>query len=100
MNINEINNSFKNGYIPDCLFYAIEKDVVNIDPRKITYTNYYQSYDFYESKFQGDYSTIPVFYKVIENMAELAVQNNNTPLKEINEKIILDENNNKISSDR
>ena len=100
MNISEINNSFKNGYIPDCLFYTIEKDNVYIDQRKISYTDYYQSYDFYESKFEGDYSTIPGFDKVIENMAEMSIKKNNTPLKEINERLIFDENNNKISSDR
>jgi Fe-S-cluster formation regulator IscX/YfhJ len=58
MNISEINNSFKNGYIPDSLYWNIEKDRIQIDPRKISYTDYYQSYDFYESKFEGDYSTI------------------------------------------
>ncbi len=100
MNISEINNSFKNGYIPDCLFYSIEKNDVNIDPRKISYTDYYQSFDFYESKFNADYSTIPGFDRVIENMAEMAIKNNNTPLKEINERLIFDEDNNKISSDR
>jgi hypothetical protein len=100
MNISEINNSFKNGYIPDSLYWNIEKDRIQIDPRKISYTDYYQSYDFYESKFEGDYSTIPGFDKVIENMAEMSIKKNNTPLKEINERLIFDENNNKISSDR
>ena len=100
MNISEINNSFKNGYIPDSLYWNIEKDRIQIDPRKISYTDYYQSYDFYESKFEGDYSTIPGFDKVIENMAEMSIKKNNTPLKEINERLIFDENNTKISSDR
>ncbi len=100
MNISEINNSFKNGYIPDSLYWNIEKDRIQIDPRKISYNDYYQSYDFYESKFEGDYSTIPGFDKLIKNMADLAIKKNNTPLKEINERLIFDENNNKISSDR
>ena len=34
MNVNEINESFKNGFIPDCLFYTIEKGGMQIDPRK------------------------------------------------------------------
>jgi hypothetical protein len=84
MNISEINDSFKNGYIPDCLFYNVEKDKVNIDPRKISYTDYYQSYDFYESKF-NDYSSIQGFDKVIENMSKVAITKNHTPLKELEE---------------
>ena len=84
MNISEINDSFKNGFIPDCLFYTVEKERVNIDPRKISYTDYYQSYDFYESKF-NDYSSIQGFDKVIENMSKVAIMNNHTPLKELQE---------------
>ena len=52
MNVQDINECFKNGYIHDSLFYTIEKGGMQIDPRKISYTNYYQSYDFYESKFK------------------------------------------------
>ena len=100
MNIGEINYYLDKGYIPDCLFYSTEKDKINIDPIKISYIDYYQSYDFYESKFNADYSTIPGFDKVIQSMSEVAIKNNNTPLKEINERLIFDENNNKISSSR
>ena len=84
MNVNEINESFKNGFIPDCLFYTIEKGRMQIDPRKISYNDYYQSYDFYESKFK-DISSIKGFDKVIENMANVAITNNKTPLKELEE---------------
>jgi hypothetical protein len=84
MNISEINECFKNGYIHDALFYTIEKDKINIDPRKISYNNYYQSYDFYESKFK-DISSIPGFDKVIENMSNVAITNNKTPLQELEE---------------
>ena len=83
MNIQEINNSFSNGYIPDCLFFTIEKGVIQIDPKKISYTDYYQSYEFYESKFNGNYSSILGFDKVIENMCKVAIENNNTPLDEL-----------------
>ena len=100
MNISEINNCFKNGFIPDSLYWTIEKDRIQIDPRKISYNDYYQSYDFYESKFNADYSSIPGFEKVIENISENAIKNNNTPLKEINERIIYDDDNNKISSNK
>jgi hypothetical protein len=84
MNVNEINESFKNGFIPDCLFYTIEKGRMQIDPRKISYNDYYQSYDFYESKFK-DVSSIQGFDKVIENMSLVAITNNKTPLKELDE---------------
>ena len=99
MSVEEINNCFSNGYLHDALFYDIDKNIVQIDPQKISYYDYYQSYDFHESKFKGDYSSIPGFDKVIENMSKLAIENNITPLKEI-ENIIYDENNNKISSER
>jgi hypothetical protein len=85
MNVNEINESFKNGFIPDCLFYTIEKGGMQIDPRKISYTDYYQSVDFYESKFK-DISSITGFDKVIENMSNVAISNNKTPLKELEER--------------
>lgn len=84
MNVSEINESFKNGFIPDCLFYTIEKGRMQIDPRKISYNYYYQSYDFYESKFK-DISSIQGFDKVIENMSLVAITNNKTPLKELDE---------------
>ena len=38
MNVNEINECFKNGYIHNCLFYTIEPIII-IDSRKISYTN-------------------------------------------------------------
>ena len=84
MDVQEINECFKNGFIPDCLFYTVEKGGMQIDPRKISYTNYYQSYDFYESKFK-DTSSILGFDKVIENMSNIAITNNKTPLKELEE---------------
>ena len=84
MNVSQINECFKNGYIHDSLFYNIEKDIISIDPRKISYNNYYQSYDFYESKFK-DITSIIGFDKVIENMSSVAISNNKTPLKELEE---------------
>ena len=84
MNIQEINDCFNNGFIHDSLFYTIEKGGIQIDPRKISYTSYYQSYDFYESKFKNT-SSILGFDKVIENMSKIAIENNRTPLKELEE---------------
>ena len=99
MSVEEINNCFRNGYLHDALFYNIDKNVVQIDSNKISYNDYYKSFDFYEGKFKGDYTFIPGFYKIIENMSEVATKNNVTPLKEL-ENIIYDDNNKKISSSR
>ena len=99
MDISEINECFKNGYIHNSLFYSIE-DKISIDPRKINYTNYYQSYDFFENKFSSECYSIPGFDKLIENMSNVAIVNNKTPLKELEERIIYDESNNKFSSER
>ena len=100
MSVEDINNCFRNGYLHDALFYNIDKNIVQIDPNKISYNNYYKSFDFYENKFKGDYTFIPGFYKVIENMSEVAIKNDVSPLKELEEKAIFDENENKVSSNR
>ena len=84
MNVSEINECFKNGFIHDALFYTIEKGGMQIDPRKISYTDYYQSIDFFESKFK-DTSSILGFDKVIDNMSTIAITNNKTPLQELEE---------------
>ena len=86
MNVNEINECFKNGYIHNCLFYTTEP-IIMIDPRKISYTDYYQSYNFYESKFHSQCYSIPGFDNLINHMKDLSIKNNNTPLNEINKKI-------------
>ena len=52
MNANETHECFKNGYIHDCIFYTTEPIII-IDPQKLSYTDYYQSYKFYESKFHS-----------------------------------------------
>ena len=86
MNVNEINECFKNGYIHDCPFYTTEP-IIMIDPQKISYTDYYQSYNFYESKFSSQCYYIPGFDNLINHMKDLSIKNNNTPLNEINKKI-------------
>ncbi len=43
-----------------------------IDWEKLNYNESYKSYGFYASKFTGDYSHIPGFDKIIENMAKNA----------------------------
>jgi len=87
MDIKSINNSFINGFIPNCLFYNIDYNM-SIDMNKIQYNNYYQSYEFFESKFPKGYDNIIGFSDVIENMATNAKLKNINPLDEINNLII------------
>ncbi len=53
-----------------------------IDWDKLNYNGYYKSHDFYASKFTGDYSHIPGFDKIIEEMAK----NGKTLCEEWNER--------------
>ena len=50
MDIKSINNSFINGFIPNCLFYKTDYNM-SIDMNKIQYNNYYQSYEFLRVNF-------------------------------------------------
>jgi len=85
MDIKSINNSFINGFIPNCLFYNASSEYnMSIDMNKIQYNNYYQSYEFFESKFPKGYDNIIGFSDVIENMATNAKLKNINPLDEIN----------------
>ena len=85
MDIKSINNSFINGFIPNCLFYNASAEYnMSIDMNKIQYNNYYQSYEFFESKFPKGYDNIIGFSDIIENMATNAKLKNLNPLDEIN----------------
>ena len=85
MDIKSINNSFVNGFIPNCLFYNTSAEYnMSIDISKIQYNNYYQSYEFFESKFPKGYDNIIGLSDVIENMATNAKLKNINPLDEIN----------------
>ena len=85
MDIKSINNSFINGFITNCLFYNASSEYnMSIDMNKIQYNNYYQSYEFFQSKFPKGYDNIIGFSDVIENMAANAKLKNLNPLDEIN----------------
>jgi hypothetical protein len=85
MDIKSINNSFINGFIPNCLFYNASSEYnMSIDMNKIQYNNYYQSYEFFESKFPKGYDNIIGFSDIIEDMATNAKLKNLNPLDEIN----------------
>ena len=57
---------------------------MSIDMNKIQYNNYYQSYEFFESKFPKGYDNIIGFSDVIEDMSKNAKLKNLNPLDEIN----------------
>ena len=87
MDIKSINKSFVKGYIPNCLFYNYKNYAeynMPINISKIQYNNYYQSYEFFESKFLKGYNNIIGFSDVIENMATNAKHKEPNPLYEIN----------------
>jgi len=85
MDIESINNCFINGFIPNCLLYNASPEYnMSIDMNKIQYNNYYQSYEFFQSKFPKGYDNIIGFSDVIENMATNAKLKNLNPLDEIN----------------
>jgi hypothetical protein len=85
MDIKSINNSFINGFIPNCLFYNASPEYnMSIDMNKIQYNNYYQSYEFFESKFPKGYDNIIGFSDIIEDMSKNAKLKNLNPLDEIN----------------
>ena len=90
MDIKSINNSFINGFIPNCLFYNASPEYnMSIDMNKIQYNNYYQSYEFFESKFpKCGYDNIIGFSDIIEDMSKNAKIKNINPLDEINNLII------------
>ena len=60
MNVNKINKCFKNCYIYDRQFSLTEL-IIMTDFQKISYTDYYQSSNFYESKFFSQCYAIPRF---------------------------------------
>mmetsp|Transcript_5505 Transcript_5505/g.5650 ORF Transcript_5505/g.5650 Transcript_5505/m.5650 type:complete len:97 (-) Transcript_5505:362-652(-) len=59
----------------------IQKPVV--DWNQLQYQNKYHSYDYVASKFPGDWSNIPGFDKVIEQISD---ENQLTPLEEMQER--------------
>ena len=54
-----------------------------VDWSKLQYTNSYKSFDYFDSRFSGDYSHIPGFDLIIQNMADKAL----TPYEEMQQRI-------------
>ena len=75
-NIKQINNQFKEGYIPIELIYTIYKKDIDID--KITYNDTYKSFDYHAKKLPF-YKSIPGLEQVIQNFADSTL----SPLEEL-----------------
>jgi hypothetical protein len=75
-NIKQINNQFKEGYIPIELIYTIYKKDIDID--KITYNDTYKSFDYHAKKLPF-YKSIPGLEQVIQNIADSTL----SPLEEL-----------------
>lgn len=65
-----------------CFDYSI-KIPDDVDWSKLQYNNIYKSFDYFDSRFSGDYSHIPGFDIIIEKMAQQAL----TPFEEIQQRI-------------
>ena len=79
-NIKKINNEFENGYIPNELFYSVNKR--DIDINKITYNDTYKSFEYHARKIPF-YKSIPGLDQVIQNIADTTL----SPLEELELKI-------------
>lgn len=65
-----------------CFDWSIkQKD--KVDWTKLQYSTHYKSFDFFDSRFTGDYSHIPGFDIIIEKMVENAL----TPYEEMQHRI-------------
>jgi hypothetical protein len=79
-NIKKINNEFENGYIPNELFYSVNKR--DIDINKITYNDTYKSFEYHARKIPF-YKSIPGLDQVIQNIADTTL----SPLEELELKL-------------
>ena len=79
-NIKQINNQFKEGYIPIELIYTIYKKDIDID--KITYNDTYKSFDYHAKKLPF-YKSILGLKQVIKNIADSTL----SPLEELELKL-------------
>ena len=66
-----------------CFDFSIKPQGDKVDWSKLQYNNIYKSFDYYDSRFSGDYSHIPGFDLIIEKLAKTAL----TPLQEIEQRI-------------
>lgn len=66
-----------------CFDFSLKQPRDIVDWSKLQYTNIYQTYDYFDSRFSGNYSHIPGFNLIIQKMADKAL----TPYEEIQQRI-------------
>lgn len=66
-----------------CFDFSIKPQGLQIDWSKLQYNNLYKSFDYFDSRFSGDYSHIPGFDLIIDKMAQSA----SSPLEEMEQRI-------------
>jgi hypothetical protein len=78
-----INKCFDEEIIPFCLDYRIDNNCFKVDFKKLEYNTYYNSFEFFEKKFPKGWDCIIGFDEVIQNIANMSLLNEITPLKEL-----------------
>ena len=66
-----------------CFDFSLKPPRNIVDCSKLQYNNIYKTYDYFDSRFSGDYTHIPGFDIIIQKMAEKAL----TPYEEIQQRI-------------
>jgi hypothetical protein len=66
-----------------CFDFSVKKPRDKVDWSKLQYTNIYKSFDYFDSRFSGDYSHIPGFDIIIDQMAKHTL----TPYEEMQQRI-------------
>lgn len=83
MDMNNINSLLNIGILPRELNYTT-RTPARIDYNKLQYNSRYHSYDYYGAKFPKGWSDEPLFIPLIESIANKAKANNISPLQELN----------------
>lgn len=78
----EINSNIEINLNDPCFDWSI-KIPDKVDWSKLQYNNIYKTFDFFDSRFSGDYNNIPGFELIIQKMAEQAL----TPYEEMQQRI-------------
>lgn len=66
-----------------CFDFSIKPQGLKLDWSRLQYNKLYKSFDYFDSRFNGDYSHIPGFDLIIDKMA----QNASSPLEEMEQRI-------------
>ena len=91
MNISEIIKSLEMGVCPKELDYSEANCHHEIDMEKLAYNIRYNSFEYFDNKLPNDLKNIPAYDKIVDLIVDK--NKNNSPLKELEERIKQSENN-------